>query len=310
MLEQSRGYRRGTGGYTRITAALFAAGMATFISMYSAQAVLPQLAREFDVSPATSALAVSATTGVLAFAIVPASILSERFGRIRVMAASALVSALIGLLIPLAHDLGVVLAGRALQGLTLAGVPAVAMAYLAEEVDGRDLGPTTFEPTSENARFAVGLMRELTGILPSDRVNIGCDEPWELGRGRSRDACEREGLGVVYARYVAEVAQAFLDDGKRVEVWAEVFGKLQPRPYSICSSPLTDPHLIALTVSVVRWDSLKGHPRGGVCSTHLADAEPGATVPVPQPPAPPRKRGGRAAAKKDAKEVQAPANDA
>nr|WP_275439402.1 MFS transporter [Dermacoccus nishinomiyaensis] len=135
-----RGYRRGTNGYTRITTALFAAGMATFISMYSAQAVLPQLAREFDVSPATSALAVSATTGVLAFAIVPASILSERFGRIRVMAASALVSALIGLLIPLAHDLGVVLAGRALQGLTLAGVPAVAMAYLAEEVDGRDLG--------------------------------------------------------------------------------------------------------------------------------------------------------------------------
>ena len=148
--------------------------MATFISMYSAQAVLPQLAREFDVSPATSALAVSATTGVLAFAIVPASILSERFGRIRVMAASALVSALIGLLIPLAHDLGVVLAGRALQGLTLAGVPAVAMAYLAEEVDGRDLGAamgryiagTTIGGLSGRLVAGLALVRGLPGVDP------------------------------------------------------------------------------------------------------------------------------------------------
>lgn len=137
---RERGYARGDAGYVRITAALFAAGMATFVSMYSAQAVLPQLADEFGASPAVAALAVSATTGVLAFAIVPASILSERFGRTRVMVCSALVSALIGVLIPLAHSLELVLLGRALQGLTLAGVPAVAMAYLAEEVEPAALG--------------------------------------------------------------------------------------------------------------------------------------------------------------------------
>lgn len=137
---QRRGYRRGDAGYARITAALFAAGMATFVSMYSAQAVLPDLSEEFGASPAVAALAVSATTGVLAFAIVPASILSERFGRTRIMVLSALTSALIGVLIPLSHSLEWVLVGRALQGLTLAGVPAVAMAYLAEEVDGASLG--------------------------------------------------------------------------------------------------------------------------------------------------------------------------
>ena len=138
--EPAHGHRRGEAGYARITAALFAAGMATFVSMYSAQAVLPRLADEFAVSPATAALAVSATTGVLAVSIVPASILSERFGRTRVMAGSALLSALIGVLIPLAHTLPLVLAGRALQGMALAGVPAVAMAYLAEEVAGDSLG--------------------------------------------------------------------------------------------------------------------------------------------------------------------------
>lgn len=134
------GYHRGDAGYRRITAALFAAGMTTFVAMYAEQAILPELCRAFAVSPATSALAVSATTGMLALAIIPASVLSERFGRVRVMAASGLISAMLGLLIPFAPTMGTLVALRAVQGAALAGVPATAMAYLAEEVHGRDLG--------------------------------------------------------------------------------------------------------------------------------------------------------------------------
>ncbi|MFJ9869298.1 molybdopterin-dependent oxidoreductase [Streptomyces sp. NPDC101165] len=62
--------------------------------------------------------------------------------------------------------------------------------------------------------------------------------------------------------------------------WADVLGRLQPRLYSISSSPLTDPHLVSLTVSVVRYENLHGRPRQGVCSPFLADAEPGTPVPV------------------------------
>nr|WP_246136379.1 MFS transporter [Leekyejoonella antrihumi] len=134
------GYRRGDAGYRRITTALFAAGMTTFVAMYAEQAVLPELTTQFSVSPATSALAVSATTGLLALAIIPASVLSERFGRVRVMATSGLIAALLGLVIPLAQTMGVLIVLRALQGAALAGVPATAMAYLAEEVHGSDLG--------------------------------------------------------------------------------------------------------------------------------------------------------------------------
>ncbi len=134
------GYRRGERGYRRITTALFAAGMTTFVAMYAVQAALPALSREFSVSPATSALAVSATTGMLALAIIPTSALSERFGRVRVMAASGLLAAVLGLVIPLAPSMGALIGLRALQGIALAGVPATAMAYLAEEVHGADLG--------------------------------------------------------------------------------------------------------------------------------------------------------------------------
>ena len=62
--------------------------------------------------------------------------------------------------------------------------------------------------------------------------------------------------------------------------WAGVLKRLQPRLYSISSSPLVDPHLVSLTVSVVRYENLGGQVRGGVCSPFLADAEPDTPVPV------------------------------
>ncbi|MFM9593074.1 molybdopterin-dependent oxidoreductase [Streptomyces scabiei] len=64
------------------------------------------------------------------------------------------------------------------------------------------------------------------------------------------------------------------------EEWAGVFKRLQPRLYSISSSPLVDPHHISLTVSVVRYENLRGLPRGGVCSPFLADGGTDLEVPV------------------------------
>ncbi len=134
------GHPAGSRGYREATAALFAAGMATFMTLYYTQGLLPVLSAEYSVSPAVSALTVSATTALLALAIVPASALSERFGRVRVMIVSAVAATIVGLLLPWSPSFEVLLAGRALQGVLCAGVPAVAMAYLAEEIDGRSVG--------------------------------------------------------------------------------------------------------------------------------------------------------------------------
>jgi sulfite reductase (NADPH) flavoprotein alpha-component len=62
--------------------------------------------------------------------------------------------------------------------------------------------------------------------------------------------------------------------------WADVLKRLQPRLYSISSSPLAHPHEVRLTVSVVRYESRRGAARKGVASTHLADADAGRSVPV------------------------------
>ncbi|MBT2234181.1 bifunctional nitrate reductase/sulfite reductase flavoprotein subunit alpha [Nonomuraea sp. NEAU-A123] len=62
--------------------------------------------------------------------------------------------------------------------------------------------------------------------------------------------------------------------------WADVLKRLQPRLYSISSSPLTSPREIRLTVSVVRFDNQHGSRRNGACSAHLADAPADSFVPV------------------------------
>jgi NADPH-dependent sulfite reductase flavoprotein alpha-component len=62
--------------------------------------------------------------------------------------------------------------------------------------------------------------------------------------------------------------------------WAEVLKRLQPRLYSISSSPLVDPSKVSLTVSVVRF----GQDRRGVCSSFLADTAVEAPVFVQRAP--------------------------
>jgi sulfite reductase (NADPH) flavoprotein alpha-component len=62
--------------------------------------------------------------------------------------------------------------------------------------------------------------------------------------------------------------------------WAGVLKALQPRLYSISSTPMDDPRRVSLTVSVVRYDNPAGRARKGVCSTYLADAAPEQAVPV------------------------------
>ncbi|MEU2872453.1 MFS transporter [Streptomyces olivoreticuli] len=126
-------------GYRRTSLALFAAGVATFALLYSTQALLPAISDDLGVTPDQASWTVSAATGGLAVAVVPLSALSERYGRRAMMTASLCVAALVALLVPFAPDLGWLVALRAVQGAALAGLPASAMAYLAEEVRAKAL---------------------------------------------------------------------------------------------------------------------------------------------------------------------------
>ncbi|MFF3393630.1 MFS transporter [Streptomyces sp. NPDC002669] len=124
----------GRPGYRRMSFALFAAGVATFALLYSTQALLPAVSASLGATAGQASWTVSAATGALALCVLPMSALSERFGRRQMMTASLTVAVLVGLLVPFAPSLGWLIALRAVQGAALAGLPASAMAYLAEEV--------------------------------------------------------------------------------------------------------------------------------------------------------------------------------
>ncbi|AME25169.1 MFS transporter [Burkholderia sp. PAMC 26561] len=131
---------RGSRAYWHASIALLFAGYATFSLLYCVQPLLPEFTKTFGVSPAQSALSVSVATAALAIAIFVAGFVSEGWSRHKLMTLSLTISSLLTIIaafLPSWHGLLIV---RALEGLALGGVPAVAMAYLAEEVHPDGLG--------------------------------------------------------------------------------------------------------------------------------------------------------------------------
>jgi len=156
--------RRGTPAFLRANVAFFLSAFAIFASLYSVQPLLPIFAAEFGLDAGTSSLSLSVTTATLAVALLFASLVADRLGRKTLMVWAILLTAALGLLLPLAPNWYALLAIRTLMGLTLSGLPAVAMVYLAEEMDPDALG---FSMGLYIGGTAIGGMagRLLSGVL-------------------------------------------------------------------------------------------------------------------------------------------------
>ena len=129
------GHPKGSAAYRRILAGLAFAGVATFAQLYSTQAVLPIIAQELQVTAAEAALTISLATVGLAVTVLPWSFLADRIGRVRAMAWGISAATVLGLLAPLAPSFPVLLGLRMFEGMALGGIPAIAIAYLNEEVN-------------------------------------------------------------------------------------------------------------------------------------------------------------------------------
>ncbi len=133
-------YVPGSAAFKRASLALFIASFVTFANIHMTQPLLPLLAVEFDISATASSLTVSATIFSIGFALLIYGPISDVVGRKPVMFWTMLLGVLPALLAPLVTTFNQLLAIRIAQGLLLAGLPSVAMAYLGEEVSPRALG--------------------------------------------------------------------------------------------------------------------------------------------------------------------------
>jgi len=132
--------RSGTSAYHRVNLALFCAGFVTFITLYDVQPLLPLFSREFGVSPAIASLALSFSTVTLALGMLVAGTLSETLGRRPIIITALFLTSTLTILTWFSHSFESLLLLRLIQGVALAGVPSVAMAYLGEEMDVNSIG--------------------------------------------------------------------------------------------------------------------------------------------------------------------------
>ena len=132
----------GTPAYRRLALALLIAGLSTFALLYSVQSLLPVFAREFHVSAAESSLVVSLATGAMALMLLVASVVSDRVGRRAMMVASLFAGSILTVVSAALPSWHALLVTRFLTGIALSGIPAIAMTYLAEEVDAKTIGGT------------------------------------------------------------------------------------------------------------------------------------------------------------------------
>ena len=127
-------------GSGRAAVALFLGASSMFATMYSTQAILPELSRGLDATPAQAGLSITVVVfAVAVFAWVHGP-LSDRIGRARVMVGSAVLLVIPTGLVAIASTLPVFLALRAVQGALMPGLLVVAVPYVSERFRGPAVG--------------------------------------------------------------------------------------------------------------------------------------------------------------------------
>jgi YNFM family putative membrane transporter len=155
---------KGTPQFVRTSLALFTGGFAIFALLYCVQPMMPVFSREFGLDAASASVVLSVSTAMLAIGLLVTGPISDAIGRKALMVAALFGAALSTLACALTHDWQTMLVFRALLGLSLSGLAAVGMTYLAEEIHPKYIGLSMGLYISGNA---IGGMsgRLISGVL-------------------------------------------------------------------------------------------------------------------------------------------------
>lgn len=135
--------------------------------------------------------------------------------------------------------------------------------HLAECPDGyihpilgqRDAGGT-LKPNQASLDFVSELYDELLPNFQSNQLNIGGDEPWELGQGWSADAIEAKGKHRVYLDHLLSIHRLVTEQGKTMQFWGDI----------ILESPELASELPENSIGII-WGYEADHSFGEQCAT-------------------------------------------
>jgi hypothetical protein len=102
--------------------------------------------------------------------------------------------------------------------------------HMAEVPEGHDWYPMFLSPrpfglapaVPESLPFLAGLYDELLPNFSSGIFNVGCDETFDLGMGRSKALCEAQGKGRVYLDFLKQIAALVARHGRTMQFWGDI----------------------------------------------------------------------------------------
>lgn len=86
----------------------------------------------------------------------------------------------------------------------------------------RDYATTLCPLDPRSLRLVTGLYDQLLPHFRSRLFNVGCDETFELGQGRSAAECKQRGVGRVYLDYLLKLHKAVRQRGRRMMFWSDI----------------------------------------------------------------------------------------
>ena len=88
---------------------------------------------------------------------------------------------------------------------------------------GTPSGPFSLNPLDSGSLALIEeLYAELLPNFTSDKFNVGCDETFDLGLGRSKEECARRGKGRVYLGFLLKIRELVHRHGRRMHFWGDI----------------------------------------------------------------------------------------
>ncbi len=134
---------KGSIQFRKTTIALFLASFCTYANLWNVQPLLPKFIEQFDLTHTGASLAVSVGSVSLAIGLLVSGFFSESIDRKTFMGVSMALVTFCSLGIVFASSFEILLVFRMLLGVSLAGIPAIALAYIGEEFHPNILGRVT-----------------------------------------------------------------------------------------------------------------------------------------------------------------------
>lgn len=121
-------------------------------------------------------------------------------------------------------------------------------------------GPFSLTPQEPGSiQLVASLYDELLPHFTSKQLNVGADETFDLGQGRSREAVAERGVGRVYLDFLTEIYREVTRRGYTMQFWGDI---IEQHPELIAELPKD---AIALG-----WGYEAGHDFATLCSRYAA----------------------------------------